>query len=83
MILDKQRDVIPAKAVWIAEAIDSFMVMSHDSRNLTVVVDLLENPLANLSMALHLASLVERERSLLLEQACRQADLPDVMHKPA
>ena len=42
-----------------------------------------EDALPDRRVLLHLTSLVERERSRLLEQAWRKADLSDVMNESA
>ena len=55
------------------------MMMADDLRDLGVVFDLRENPLANRGMLLHLAPFLQSERPWLLQETCREADLPDVV----
>jgi hypothetical protein len=59
------------------------MVVSDDLGDLSVILDLGENSLADLRVLFHLASLGEGQRAGLLEQAWRQADLPDVVNETA
>ena len=59
------------------------MVMADDRCDLRVLVNVRENTLADRRVFLHLAPLLERERSGFLEKPGWQADLADVVHKSA
>src|SRR5207249_6519492 len=48
-----------------------------------VIVDIAQDPLADLGMALHLSALLERQWSRLLEQTGWKTDLADVVDEPA
>ena len=58
------------------------MVAPDDLGNLSVVIYVPENLFTDRGMPLHLAALVQRERPRLLEEACRQTDLPYVVNQP-
>src|SRR5215207_5663117 len=58
------------------------MMMAHDARDLGIVINVSENPLADCGMFLHLAALIEGEGPGLLEQPRRESNLSDVMHEP-
>ena len=63
----KERNIVPAKTIWISLAINPFVMVAHDSRDLSVVVNFRENPLANLRVLFHLPPLGKRKRTRLLE----------------
>ena len=54
-----------------------------DVRDLRVVVDVPEDPLADFGVLLHLPALLERQRPGLLEQARGEPDLADVVYEAA
>src|SRR5262249_7418481 len=58
-------------------------MVSNDSRDLRVVVDLGENALADLGMRFHKTPLFERQGAGLLEETRGQTDLSDVVHESA
>ncbi len=58
-------------------------MVANDGRDLRVLVDVAEDPLADRRVLLHLPTLVERERTGLLEETGREPDLADVVHEPA
>ena len=70
------------EGVRIAETVYALVVMTHDARNLSVILDLGKNPFANRGMLLHLSPLVQGESSRLLKKACGQSHLSDVVHEP-
>src|SRR5438045_1296209 len=57
--------------------------MSNDCRDLVVVGYVPKDALAYLRVALHLASLIERQRTGLLQQARRQPDFANVVDEAA
>jgi hypothetical protein len=61
--------------------VDSFMVVANDLRDFAIPIDLLEDPLANNWVCLHLSALVECERTRLLEKTRLKTYLPDVMNE--
>jgi hypothetical protein len=69
--------------VWVSISVDAFVMMTDDSSNLRVVVDVLEYPLANYRMLLHLSALFESQRAWLLEQTRWEPHLPNVMNEAA
>ena len=71
------------QAVRVPISVESLVMMSNDRSDLGVVVDLRKDALADLAVRLHEATLLERERTRLLEKAGRQTDLSDVVHEPA
>jgi len=64
-------------------AINALVVVTDDPRNLGIVINLREDPLADRRMLFHLTPLCQRERARFFEQAWRQADLPYVMNESA
>jgi hypothetical protein len=58
-------------------------MMTDHLRDLRVVLDLGQDPLADLGVLLHLPPFRERERPRLLEQPGGKPDLADVVHEPA
>ena len=73
----------PRETVRITETIDTLVMVPHDPRDVGIVLDLREDPLADDGVLLHLPPLIQRQRSSLFEKAWGQADLADVMHQPA
>ena len=57
--------------------------MTNDPSNLGVVVDLAENPFADLRVLFHATSLLEGKSAWLLKQARRKTYLADVVDEPA
>ena len=53
------------KTIGISETVDSLMVVTHDPRDLGVVLDFGKNPLANGCMIFHESALLERESTRL------------------
>ena len=72
----------PADTVRIAVAVEPLVMVTHDRSDLGVVVDLRKNPLADLRVPLHEATLLKRECAWLLEQPGRKPDLADVVNEP-
>src|SRR5690349_21297297 len=56
-------------------------MMADDLRDLRVVLDFRENPLADLGVLFHLPTLAERKGTRFFEQSRWQPDLADVVHK--
>ena len=71
------------QAIRVSLAVDALVVMPDDRRDLGVLVDVGEDPLADRRVLLHLASLLERQRAGLLEEPRREADLADVVNEAA
>ena len=69
--------------VGISHAVDALVMGAHDVGDLRVVVDVAEDPLADLGVLLHLPALLEGQRARFLEQAGRQPDLSDVVDEAA
>ena len=61
---------VTTKRVRIAETVKTLMVMTDDRSDLLIVVDILQDPLADYRMLLHLTALVERECTGLFQEAC-------------
>jgi hypothetical protein len=55
-------------------------MMSNDSCNLGIRINIGENTLTNLGVALHLAPFLKGERTGFLEKPSWKADLPYVVH---
>ncbi len=72
---------ISRERVRIPLTVNAFVMMSHDRRNLGVCVHVRKDPLADLSVTLHLAPLVERERSILFQEASAEADFSNVVNQ--
>ena len=83
MIRDTSGMLLVSKAVGIPLAVDALMMVADDRRDLRVLVDVRQDSLADRGVLLHLAPLLERERTGLLEQARWQADLADVVNEAA
>jgi hypothetical protein len=64
-------------------AIRALVMVSHDLRDLGVVIYVSEDPLSNGGVFLHLTPLVESERSRLLEKTRSESNLPDVVYEAA
>src|SRR5437868_12184100 len=75
-----QWDVVPSEAVRITIAVNAFVMVANDRCDGTIVLDLLENSLANDWVFLHDASLLKGKGTRLLEEAGRKSHLPDVVY---
>ena len=67
------------EAVWVAIAVHPLVMVTYDSGDLGVVVNLAENALANRRMLLHPTALLESERSGLLQESGGESYLADVV----
>ena len=74
-----RRDLASEDPVGVTVAVNALVVMTNDQRNVGVCINLGQDPLPNLGVALHLAAFIKREAALLVEHRGRQPDLPDVM----
>ena len=81
MIRARSGIVVAVQTVRIAHAVDPLVMGPDDVSDLRIVVDVAEDPLADLGVLLHLPALLEGQRPRLLEEAGRQADLADVVNE--
>ena len=58
-------------------------MVPDDRGDLRISIDVRQDPLADLGVALHFTALVQREGTGLLEQPSWETDLPDVVHESA
>ena len=64
-------------------AVDALVVVANYLGDFAITIHLRENPLADLRMSLHLAALVECQRTPLLEEAWLKPHFPDVVNQAA
>ena len=57
--------------------------MPNDLRNLGVVIDVGQNPLADHGVLFHLTAFVKSESTRLLKKSWRKPNLPNVVNKSA
>src|SRR4029079_13690729 len=79
----KEWDFIAVSAVRIPHAVDALVMRTDDVADFRVVVDVAQDPFADLRVLLHLSTLVQCEWAGLLEQTGRKPDLPYVMDEAA
>jgi len=58
-------------------------MVPHHCRDLSVRIDVREDPLTDFRMTLHLTALIEREGAWLFEETRWQPDLADVVDESA
>ena len=73
----------PSEAIRISLPVDPFVMVPDDLGDLSVVIDVREDPLADYRVLFHLPSLLEGEGSGLLKKTWREADLADVVNQAA
>ncbi len=83
MMRDDEWDGLRAEPVRVTLAVDALMVKSHHHRDLGVLVDMPKDALPDGRVFLHLAALLERQRTRFLEEAWRQTNFSDVVNEPA
>ena len=71
------------EAIRVTGSIDTLVVMSHNLRNLGIVIHLPEDSLPDDRVQLHLTSLFQRQRPWLLEETRRQSDFSNVVNQAA
>ena len=71
------------QAIRVSLPIPPLVVVAHDLGDFGVVLDLRENPLADLGVLLHFAAFVQCQGPRLFEEARGEADLADVVYQPA
>jgi hypothetical protein len=59
------------------------MMVTHDTSDLSVVIDIRKDALADRGVLFHPPALFKRQGSRLLEKTSRKAHLPDVVDKAA
>ena len=79
----EEGDLVAWQSVRVAHPVDALVMSSDDVCDLRVVVDVAQDPFADLGMLLHLPALLEGQRTRLLKQAGRKPDLADVMNESA
>ena len=83
MIRARSGNLLTVDPIRIAHAIDALVMRANDVCDLRVVVDVAEDPLADLGVLLHLPTLLESQWTGLLEQASGKPDLANVVHEAA
>ena len=81
MIRAIKRNVLTDHPVGISVSIDPFVVMPNNVGDISIVVHVREDSLADLGVRLHDPALLKTQRPLLLEETRRQTHLSDVMHE--
>src|SRR5215208_212401 len=71
----EQRNIAASHPIRVSLSVNALMVMANNPRNLGVVVDLPQDPLANHRVLLHLSTLIEIQRTRLLQESRREPDL--------
>src|SRR5581483_4573295 len=79
----EQGNILSSETVRVTLTVDPLMMVPHHSGDFRVRVNVRKDSLSNFRVALHLASLIERQRAGLLEQTSRKSDLPDVVNEAA
>ncbi len=72
---------VVGETVRISQTIDPFVVVTHNTGDLGVVLNLGQDPFANRGMLFHLPSLLEGKSAWLLQQSGRETNFADVVNE--
>ena len=73
---------VVSETVRISQAIDPFVVVTHNTGDLGIVLNLGQDPFPNRGVLFHLPSLLESKSAWLLQQSGRETNLADVVNEP-
>ena len=74
---------VPYESVGISLSVHPFVVVTNDSGDVEVIVNLGENALPDLRVRFHEPPFLERKRARFFEETCRKSYLPDVVYEAA